>query len=280
MANIDLTRIRSNIQALEILHNLRTVNSKLATHQLRLGTGKRINSAGDDPAGLTITTKLHSRYRVLSALYDNVGQAKNLLAVAEGGLLNINDILVTMKEKIIMSASDSIGTEERRAITQQLIQLVAEINDIATQTEFNGVLLLNSATGLNFQTGPDSQTTWTTAIYTPASLGMANLAALLPTDTIDSTNYTNYTTEIDAAMTAASNGLTELGSLVNRFTAKEDMISVAQINTEAAYSRIYNADMALEQLEATKYQILQQTSMMMLTQANMSAASVLSLFGS
>ncbi|MFH1144581.1 MAG: flagellin [Candidatus Eisenbacteria bacterium] len=280
MANIDLTRTRSNIQSLTILQSLRDVNNQLATHQLRLGTGKRINSAGDDPAGLTIATKLNSRYRVLGALYDNVGQAKNLLNVAEGGLLNVNDILVTMQEKIMMSASDTLGTAERQAITQQLIQMVAEIDDIATQTEFNGVKLLNSSTGLNFQTGPDSQTTWTTAIYTPTALGMTALAALTPTDVIDSTNYTTYIAEIDAAMGTVSQGLTELGSLVNRFTAKEDMISVARLNTEAAYSRIYNADMALEQLEATKYQILQQTSMMMLAQANVNAASVLTLFGS
>lgn len=280
MANIDLTRIRSNIQGLNILDNLRRVNNELATHQLRLGTGKRINSAGDDPAGLTISTKLQSRYRVLSALYDNVGQAKNLLAVGEGGLLNINDILVTMKEKIMMSATDSIGTEERQAITQQLIQLVAEIGDIATQTEFNGVKLLDSATGLSFQTGPDTQTTWTTAIYTPASLGMASMAALLPTDTIDSANYTTYLNEVDAAMSTVSAGLTDIGSLMNRFTAKEDMISVARTNTEAAFNRIYNADMAQEQLEVTKYQILQQTSMMMLSQANMNSTSVLALFSS
>ena len=278
MASIDLTRIRSNIQALNILHNLRNVNNELAAHQLRLGTGKRINNAGDDPAGLTIATKLNSRYRVLGALYDNVGQAKNLLSVAEGGLLNINDILVTMQEKIMSSATDSIGTTERQAITQQLIQMVAEISDIATQTEFNGVKLLDSSTGLNFQTGPDSQTTWSTSVYTPSSLGMINLEALTGTDTIDSTNYTTYIAEIDAAMSAVSGGLTELGSLVNRFTAKEDMISVARTNTEAAYSRIYDADMAQEQLEATKYQILQQTSLMMLSQANMNASSVLTLF--
>jgi len=96
MANIDLSRIRSNVQGLNILRNLRLVNNELGTHQLRLGTGQRINNAGDDPSGLTISTKLKNRYRVLGAVYDNIGQAKNMMAVAEGGLLNMNDILVTM----------------------------------------------------------------------------------------------------------------------------------------------------------------------------------------
>ncbi len=278
MANIDLTRIRSNIQGLSILHNLRDVNSKLATHQLRVGTGKRINSAGDDPAGLTISTKLHSRYRVLGQLYDNIGQAKNMLAVGEGALMKINDILVTMNEKVIMSASDTLGSAERVAVSQQIVQLVEEVNEIAEQTEFNGVKLLNGGTTFKFQTSTANQTIWGTQDYTVAALGMSNLAALTPTDLIDSDNYDDYFSEIDAAMATVSEGLTNLGSLSNRLTAKERMTSVMQANTEAAYNRIYNADMAHEQIEVTKNQILQQTSFMMLAQANANSQSVLALF--
>ncbi len=279
MANIDLTRIRSNIQGLNILGNLRDVNSNLATHQLRVGTGKRINSAGDDPAGLTISTKLGSRYRVLGQIYDNVGHAKNMLAVAEGGLMNVNDILVTMTEKIMMAASDSMGTEERQAISQQLVQLVEEINEIAQQTEFNGVNLLNSDHAFNFQTATNNQTVWTTTNYEVAELGMTNLATLTNTDVIDSNNYNDYYTEVQAAITAVSEGLTNLGSLANRLTAKENVVSVMRNNTEAAYNRIFNADMAHEQIEVTKYQILQQTSFSMLAQSNMNSQSVLALFG-
>ncbi len=278
MANIDLSRIRANIQGLNILANLRDVNNHLATHQLRLGTGKRINSAGDDPAGLAISTKLRARYRVLNALYDNVGQAKNMLSVAEGGLLNINEILVTMNEKIMMAATDSIGTAERQAISQQLVQMVSEIDDIASQTEFNGVRLLGTTQTFHFQTAPTESTIWETQDYSAESLGMVNLKALQPTDTIDSTNYQTYYSEVENAINAVNTGLAVIGSLTNRFTAKEDMISVARTNTEAAFSRIYNADMALEQLETTKYQILQQTSIAMLAQANMNSQSILGLF--
>ncbi len=278
MANIDLTRIRSNIQGLNILHNLRNVNNNLATHQLRVGTGKRINSAGDDPAGLTISTKLRSRYQVLGAVYDNIGQAKNMMAVAEAALLNINEILTTMNEKIVMSASDNNGTAERQAISQQLVQLVSEINDIASQTEFNGVKLLSGSNTFKFQTGPADQSIWTTRSYDTDTLGMANLASLTATDVIDTDNYTNYITEVDAAISQVSEGLTALGSLANRFTAKEDVIAVARTNTEAAYNRIYNADMAQEQIDVTTYQILQRTAFTMLAQANMNSQSVLTLF--
>ncbi len=278
MANIDLTRIRSNIQGLNILHNLRDVNSELATHQLRVGTGKRINSAGDDPAGLTISTKLFSRSRVLSQLGDNIGQAKNMLAVAEGALMKINDILVTMKEKVVMSASDSIGTAERQAISQQLVQLTQEIDEIAEQTEFNGTKLLNETKSFNFQTGAENQTVWTTSAFDTTTLGMANMAALSATDTIDSASYSDYSTEISTAIDTISSGLVNLGSLDNRLTAKERMTSVMASNTEAAYNRIFNADMAHEQIEVTKSQILQQTGMAMLAQANQNSQSVLTLF--
>lgn len=278
MALSDLTRIRSNIQGLNILSTLRDVNNAVATHQLRLGTGKRINSAGDDPAGLSISTKLDARNRILQAVYDNIGQAKNLLAVAEGGLLSINDILVSMGEKIVTAANDTLGTEERQAISTQLVQLVEEIGDIASDTEFNGVKLLESSTVFNFQTADRSGTTYTTQSFTPTELGLTTLVDLTATDTIDSTNSDGYLDEIDVAIANVSAALTNLGSLINRFTIKEGNVSVAQINTEAAFSRIRNADLAKEQLDLTKMQILQQTSTAMLAQANVNSQSVLTLF--
>lgn len=278
MAVSDLTRIRSNIQGLNILGTLRDVNNDVAMHQLRLGTGKRINSAGDDPAGLSISTKLDARNRILNSVFDNIGQAKNLLGVAEGGLLSINDILVSMGEKVVTAANDTLGTEERQAISRQLVQLVAEIDDIATDTEFNGVKLLSSSTTFNFQTAARSGTAYTSQAFTPTDLGMSNLVALTGSDVIDSTNANGYLDEIDNAISTVSSALTNLGSLINRFTIKESNVSVAQINTEAAFSRIRNADLAKEQLELTKMQILQQTSTAMLSQANVNSQSILTLF--
>jgi len=278
MANSDLMRIRTNVLARGLLDNLRQVNANLATHQLRLGTGQRINGASDDPAGLTISSKLRASYRVWDALYDNAGQAKNMLAVAEGGLMEISSILTTMNEKIVTAASDSLGSEERRAISQQLTQLRDEINDIASQTEFNGVALLDQTRTFKFTTAPRAQTTWTSAPYDTTTLEMANLNALTTEDSIDSTNYTDYYDEVEAAISTVSAGLTAIGSLTNRLTAKENVISVARNNTEAAYHRIFNADMAEEQIEVTKLQILQQTTLQMMAQANLNSRAVLTLF--
>lgn len=278
MATSDLTRIRANIQGLNILSTLRDVNNDVATHQLRLGTGRRINSAGDDPAGMSISTKLENRSRILGAVFDNIGQAKNMLSVAEGGLLGINDILVLLGEKVIASASDTLGTSERQAITTELVQMVQEMNDISAQTSFGGLNLLDSDSTLSFQTGERDATTFATHDYSTTNLGMSAFSALAEGDVIDSSNYQTFLDEIDTAIATVSDGLTTIGSVINRLTMKESSIDLSKVNTESAYSRIMNADMAYEQLELTKMQILQQTATSMLAQANMNSQSILTLF--
>jgi len=278
VANTDLMRIRSSVLAHDILGTLRQVNSDLATHQLRLGTGSRINRAGDDPAGLSISTKLRARYRVWDALYDNVGQARNMLSVAEGALLEMNQILTAMNEKIVMAATDSLGTDERRAISQQVAELLDEVSDIVEQTEFNGVKLLDETASFTFQISPEGQLSWSTQPFSTSALELSHLETFT-TDTIITTgNYMTYYDEVNEAIDQVSGGLTVIGSLLNRLSAKEQVISVASANTKAAYSRIRDADMASEQLALTKSQVLQQTSLAVLTQANANPQSVLTLF--
>ena len=278
MATPDLTRIRSNIQGLNMLKALRDVNRDVAVHQLRLATGRRINNSWDDPAGFILATKLDNRNRILQSIYDNLGTAKNLLEVAEGGLMSINDILVGMSQKIEQAASDTQGDSERQAISKQLVQMVAEIGDIATQTEFNGLGLLDSSVSFSFQTGERTATLWQTESYAPTDIGMTNLLALTEDSIIDSTNYELYLDEVEVAINTVGTGVARLGSLVNRMTSKEGNISIAQINTEAAMGRLRDADMALEQLNLTKLQILQQTSTAMLSQANFNTQAILGLF--
>jgi flagellin len=264
---------------MNILAALRNVNNQVGLHQLRLATGKRINTAGDDPAGLTIATKLNNKNKILEQIFNNLGEAKNLMSVAEGGLSQINDILTEMGSKIERAASDSIGTSERQAISQQLVQLVDEIDSIAGETEFNGVKLLNSTSAFTFQTNEKNQTVFSTTSYTATSLLMTELNSLTDTSVINASNYLTYLSEGYTARDTVLSGLTELGSLINRFSIKEEVIQIAQINTEASFSRIMNADLALEQLNLTKFQILQQSTTAMLAQANVNSQTVLALLG-
>ena len=154
MAQGDLTRIASNITGLNALNALKAVNRQLGIHQLRLSTGKRINEAADDPAGLTIATKLNYKSRGLGVALDNIGDAKNLLGVAEGSLSKISDILLLIRDKAEQAANDTLGTAEREAIASQIKALVSEIDTIVGETEWNGQALINgSSSNLTFQTG-------------------------------------------------------------------------------------------------------------------------------
>lgn len=278
MNQSDFTRIRTNVQATQLLTSLREINQHLATHQLRLATGARINSAADDPAGLTMATKLDARSRVYATLADNAGQAKNMLAVAEGALLELNEMLTSMSEEIAAAASDTLGAEERAAVTHALIDTVEEIDQTVEETAFGDRTLLGGVETFTFQTGTASQLRWTTAAFDASALGLTETAALTEADVIDSTNYETYAAEVEAARSAVSAGLNEIGSLINRLTVKESVLSVMQTNTEAAYSRIYNADSAEELIEVTKYQILQESVLGVLAQAVYSTEAVLSLF--
>ncbi len=164
MATVDVTRIASNIQALNALNSLQGINAKLAMHQQRLSTGKRINSASDDPAGLTIATKMMARSEGLKASIDNISDAKNMLSVAEGGLSTMTDIMIAMRTQAEKAASDTLGTAERATIQTQLSSYAQQIQDLVDQTKWNGVKLLDNTTGAKvFQTGVDEgeTTTWT-----------------------------------------------------------------------------------------------------------------------
>jgi len=155
MAQVDVTRIASNIGALNALNSLQTINQKLALHQTRLSTGKRINSAADDPAGLTIATKMLARSEGMKVAVDNIGDASNMLSVAESGLSKMSDIMITMRSKAQQAASDTLGGSERAAIQTQLESYAAQLDDIVKETKWNGVQLLDGTVNKRFQTGVD-----------------------------------------------------------------------------------------------------------------------------
>ncbi len=354
MALADLTRINSNIGAMNALNSLKLVNNDLALRQLRLATGVRITKAADDPAGFRISVKLKARSRGLGVALDNISDAKNMLSVAEGGLTKIKDLLLDIRDKISQAANDTMGTEERLAIAQQVREYMHEIARIAHETRWNDIGLLDSSTPaadtssasttFKFQTGADSfeTTTWdrqfkfvwksgtdvdnaeanwsnwtsnadklkirisaanditaavTSKVYDSTqglvtasaefsvkevyeSLGVATAAGISgASDSNDVNASANALLQkVDATIRKASEWIASIGALQARLQAKEETVMVAQVNVEASWNRIYNADMAKEQLYATRDQILQQTATAMLAQANTAPQSVLQLF--
>jgi len=163
MATVDVTRIASNIGAANALSSLTSINKQLAIHQTRLATGKRINSAGDDPAGYTIATKMLARSEGLKVSLGNISDAKNLLGMAETGLSKMNDILVQMRGKAEQAASDTLGVKERQAVQAQLSSYAEQIDSIVDETKWNNTKLLGGNVTKRFQTGADNGefTDWT-----------------------------------------------------------------------------------------------------------------------
>src|SRR5690625_3194006 len=167
----DLNRVNTNVQSLDAQLSLNKINKNLSDNQLRLSTGLRINRAEDDSAGFSIATKLNSRVAGLEQALQNVGDAKSVLDIAEASFDTIIDNLIEMKSLATQAANDTLGNDEREYIAQQIAELGSEINDIANQTVFQDLDLLNGADGnhegslnLTFQTGERAQDTITTSI--------------------------------------------------------------------------------------------------------------------
>ena len=286
MAIGDSTRINTNIAAFNALNALKFVNRNLEKAQLKLATGLRINEVSDDPAGFVISRRLDARSRGLSVAYDNVGTAKNVLAIAEGGLLNISDILVTMKEKITQAASDTLGSAERNAIKTELSQLTAEIDNIVDETTFNNVgLLSGSYTDKSYQTGEATTNTFTVSIVKGGTTATGFKSADIEVDAdnvatlvFTASGSSSALAKVDTAIEIVSDALQKIGAYVSRMTVKESTLSIAITNTEATKGRILDADIAKEQLNSTRLQILQQTSTAQLAQANITPQNVLALF--
>lgn len=317
MANVDITRIAGNIGALNALNSLMYVNNQLAVHQTRLATGKRINEAADDPAGMNMAITFDIRRNDMKVALSAIGDAKNLLSVAETGLRKISDILSKMKSKVMEAAGATIGDTERDAVASQLNSYAAEIDQIVSSSNWNGVDLIGttaSATKAFFVgisgSGNAVFANFTfsgagSAGFTAGALSLSGSGATMSTagafssETISGSavagGYSRTDLQFSGSAGASSAGdttlstigsaisrvkaaIVDVGAMSARLTFKEDAMMSAYTNTEAAYNRIMNANMAEEQVESSKYLILQQTAIAMLSQANTAPQYLLSLF--
>ena len=280
MATGDASRINTNIAAFNALAALKRVNFELEKRQLKLATGLRINEVSDDPAGFVISRRLDARIRGLSAALDNTGTAKNVLAIAEGGLINISEILISMKEKLIQAANDTLGSAERNAIRSEIVQLTAEIDDIVAETQFNKNILLDGTyTGKSFQTGEETTSVLLFSIFpNSGATGIGVDSPFVANRLFTATGASFAQAQVNGAIDILSNSLQNIGAIIARLTVKEATLRIAVTNTEAAKSRILDADIALEQVKATRLQILQQTATAQLAQANIAPQNVLALF--
>ena len=198
----DLNRVNTNIQSLDSQLSLNRINKNLAENQMRLSTGLRINRAEDDAAGFSIATKLNSRVAGLEQAMANVGDAKSVLDIAESSFDTVMDNLIEMKALATQAANDTLGSEERGFIADQIKALGSDINEIANQTVFQDFELLNGTDGsfegdlsLTFQVGERAADTLT------ADLSAVNVNQLFEGSTAA---YDADTTDIAASAFAGT----------------------------------------------------------------------------
>ena len=278
------TVINTNVAALGAQRALAKTSLELSTALQRLSSGMRINSAKDDAAGRAIAERLTSQVRGYNQAIRNAGDGISLSQTAEGGIEAITNALQRIRELAVQSANYTNTAADRTAITAEVDQLKAEINRVAVQTSFNGTALLNGSFsgGGNFQVGANASEVIQVggiADLQTAALGTAGLkiSAISVATQADSTAAL---AAIDAAITQVTNERAEIGASINRFEQTISNLRVTVENVTSARSRIQDADFAAETAALTRLQILQQSGMAVLSQANQIPQGVLALLRS
>lgn len=264
--------VNTNIGALKAYNALAQVNARTEKAQLRLATQKKINSVADDTSGYNVGKKLEAESLVKKAQLGNISSAKNFLSTAESALLQINDKLNQIKAKQV-DASDPL--KDSASIAKDIRTLAGEISSILGNTTINGTNLLSSTSAPSFNVGGATLT----FDFSTSSLGVAALAAAVGstnlTSTTDSTVIAYDTTTVASNVNAA---LGRIGNLSQALDSREEFLTATIANNAASISSIFDADIAMEQLNATKGQISAQIATAMVAQMNSAPQQILSLF--
>ena len=284
-------QINTNIGALKAYNALSSLNAKTQKAQLRLATQKRINSVADDTSGFNVGKSLDQKVKLMQSAQGNVGSAKDMLATAESQLISIKDMITQIRAK---KADASNPAADKSSIANDIKSIALEIDSAIATTKFNDTNLLMSGssgtgTGFNFQTGASSSDTlnvnygqYIGGDQSVSGGSATNVSSNVATDlgaAIAVTSTTISSLDIDDFETAVDNSLGSIGNYVQRLDAKDDFLTSAIANSQASVSRLFDADMASEQLNATKSSIGGQAATAMLAQLNFAPQAVLQLLG-
>ena len=287
--------VQHNMTAMNANRQLGITTSAQAKSSEKLSSGYRINRAGDDAAGLTISEKMRSQIRGLNKASDNAQDGVSLIQVAEGALSETHSILQRMNELATQAANDTNTTADRNAIQSEINQLTSEIDRIQSTTQFNTMNLIDgSYTGKNLQVGSLSGQAILISIenMNATSLFGGTNGAVSSVADVNTTNLKSYNTKltvssfdtagsamksIQSAIALVSNQRSNLGAVQNRLEHTIANLDNISENTQSAESRIRDTDMAEEMVNYSKNNILTQAGQSMLAQANQSTQGVLSL---
>lgn len=272
-------RISTNMASMSASRVLSKTSEEQSKTFQKLASGNRITEAGDDAAGLSISENLRAQVRSLGQAERNANDGISFVQVAEGGLTEVGNILIRMRELAVQAASDTIGDTERGFIDKEVQSLKEEIDRIANVTTFNGTQLLNGeANGeLQFQVGmrKDDQITFSPSKFNVKSgeLGISGI------DFTSTSGARSALDDLDGALVKVSGSRAELGASQNKLHSTINNLSVQKENLAAARSRIADADVATETSNLVRGNILQQAGIAVLGQANQAPTAALRLLG-
>ena len=267
-------RVQHNMAAMNTNRQLGINVSSQAKSTEKLSSGYRINRAGDDAAGLSISEKMRAQIRGLDQASTNAQDGISLIQTAEGALNETHSILQRMSELATQAANDTNVTADREAIQKEIDALVNEVNRISNETEFNEMKLLNgSFVSKKLQVGANEGQTIEFSIATLDAEALSIDALKMSTNTTAGSAIT----QIHNAIKKVSENRSALGALQNRLEHTIANVDTASENLQASESRIRDVDMAKEMVKYSKDNILSQAAQSMLAQANQQTSGVLAL---
>jgi flagellin len=278
--------IFTNASSMASTNALNKSNSMLSTAMERLGTGKRINSAADDAAGLQIATRLQGQSNGMAVAQRNISDATALLQTAEGAFDEVSNIMYRMKDLATQAANDTNGTEDRAALQSEMDELNAELTNIMDNTKYAGENLFGAsgkfASAMNFQIGASEGEKLTVDVSAElttvtGSGGMGGLTASGALTTVSGAQA--MITSVEGAISEVGTLRSKLGANINRLGHTAANLANIKDNTDLALGNIRDADFASEASSMTRNQMLAQTSMSMLKQSNSMSGMVMSLLG-
>ena len=272
-------RINTNVSAMAAMRTLGNTKQALDGSLERLASGSRINRAGDDAAGLAISENLRASIRGFRQAKRNAQDGVSMIQVTEGGLNEISNMIIRLRELAIQAASDTIGDKERSFTDREFQALKSEINRIADSTNFNGNPLLNGKAGIfEIQVGIQNNPMNDRIVYNAENANVTLESLGLVGESV-ATKVGAQTTlsALDESLMRVNSVRADLGAMQNRLQSTINSLAISDENLSAANSRIRDADLALEVSDMTKNNILMQAGISVLGQANSQAQAALKL---
>lgn len=264
-------RINTNVASLKTQNFLRGFNDNMQTVMERLSSGKRINSAKDDAAGTGIAARMEKQIRGMDVAVRNAQDGISLVETVESTLASVGNILQRIRELGVQADNGTYSASDKKSLNEEAQELINEINHISNSATFNGINLLSTAATIQLHISDIYNDTMTITLIAVDSTQLGLTALDLESAPQDAISM------IDSAIDKVTSTRALLGATMNRLEFTIDNLATMSNNLSAARSRIEDADMAREVSNLTKFQILTQSTMSMLVQANQQPQSVLQL---